>query len=84
MASRPSLSLPMCLSRPQRLSSALGLPEAGSSDVSSEPLRSWCRILRGRGTQPPQVQQHRPQRIFNFVRGQRETATVTGEHIFEV
>ena len=34
--------------------------------------------------EPLQAQQHRPERISHFVRGQRDAATVSREYVFEM
>src|SRR6266851_6322431 len=67
---------------------------AGSADVSSELLRSQRAgtnsilrargFLRGRETQPSQAQQHRLERISDFVRRQRDAASVSGEYVLEM
>jgi len=47
--------------------------------------RPYRNRLGGRGqSRALQAQQHRPERISHFVRGQRDAATVSSEYIFEM
>ncbi len=72
----PSLPVP----RPPGTGTPRRLPPAAHNR-----LRPYRNRLGGRGqSRALQAEQHRPESISHFVRGQRDAATVSGEYIFEM
>ena|ERR1700730_1462987 len=61
----------------QRTPSKL-IPKSDRHNAAHSPQTIFPQVA------PSQVQQHRPQGISHFVRGQRDAATVSGQDVFEM